>query len=159
MDDLINYFLTLAIIFVGSQLMGFILDLIKWAIRKKHPAKIEKSEDVSYPKYLTVFVWFDSHRFHGYKQIMFIRKDDNKYKEYINHSVGSWITIIFVYLLCLVIIFALPVTILILAPNNPHFEYFGYSFIVFFIFLHSHLTGPDTLARIELNKYLKAQSK
>ena len=76
MDDLIGYFQTLAIIFVGSQLMGFILDLIKWAIRKKHPAKIKKSEDVSYPKHLTVSVWFDSHRFHGYKQIMFIRKGE-----------------------------------------------------------------------------------
>ena len=28
-----------------------------------------------------------------------------------------------------------------------------------FMFLHVYLTGPDTLARMELNKYLKAQRK
>ena len=157
MDELIGNFLTWLAFFAGSQLMGFIIDLIAWAVRKKHPAKIEKSEEVSYPEFLTVHIWHDSHYSHRYKQITFIRKDDNKYKRYINLSVGGWIWNILLYLFCLVIIFAFPVTILILAPNNPHFEYFGYSFIVFFMFLHGHLTGPDTLARTELNKYLKAQ--
>ena len=159
MDDLIGYFQILAIFFVGSQLFMFFIDLIAWAVRKKHPAKIEKSEDAIFPKFLTVHIWHDSHRSHGYKQIAFISKGDNKYKKYINLSVGDWIWNILLDLFCLVIIFAFPVTILILAPNNPHFEYFGYSFIVFFMFLHGHLTGPDILARIELNKYLKAQKQ
>ena len=141
------------VIFIGSQLMGFIIDLIAWAVRKKHPASIEKSEDISYPKYLTVSVWFDSHRSHGYKKITYIRKENNKYKKCINLSVGGWIAII----LSLLVIFA-PLAILIYAPNFPYPEFlFGYSSIVFFMFLHADLTGPDTLARIELNKYLKAQ--
>ena len=159
MDDLIGYFQALAVFFIASQLFMFFIDLIAWAVRKKHPAKIEKSEDLSYPKFLTVHVWHDSHRSHRYKQITFIRKDDNKYKKYIKLSVGGWIWNILLYLFCLVIIFAFPVAILILAPNNPHPEFFGYSFVVFFMFLHGHLTGPETVARIELNKYLKAQGK
>ena len=157
MDDLISYFRIVAVIFVGSQLFCFFIDLIAWAVRKKHPAKIEKSEDVSYPKFLTVHIWHDSHIAHRYKQITFIRKGDNKYKKYINLSVGDWIVNIFICLLWLVVIFAVPAAILIIAPNNPHPEYFGWSFIVFFMFLHNYLTGPDILARIELNKYLKAQ--
>ena len=159
MDELIGYFLTWLVFFIGSQLMGFIIDLIAWAVRKKHPAKIEKSEDVSYPKFLTVHIWHDSHRSHGYKQITFIRNGDNKYKKYIKLSVGGWIWNILLYLFCLVIIFGFPVALFIIAPNNPHPEFFGYSFIVFFMFLHGYLTGPDTVARIELNKYLKAQGK
>ena len=147
--------MTWLVIFIGSQLMGFIIDLIAWAVRKKHPASIEKSEDISYPKYLTVSVWFDSHRSHGYKRITYIRKENNKYKKCINLSVGGWIAII----LSLLVIFA-PLAILIYAPNFPYPEFlFGYSSIVFFMFLHADLTGPDTLARIELNKYLKAQER
>jgi hypothetical protein len=159
MDDLNSFFLTWAVIFIGTQLFAFLIDLIAWAVRKKHPARIEKSEDVSYPQYLTVNVWHDSHRSHGYKQITYIRKGDNKYKQYVKRSVGGWIGIILLYLFCLVIIFALPVAVLILAPNNPHPEVFGCSAIVFFLILHAHLTGTDTIARIELNKYLKAQGK
>ena len=159
MDDLIYYFLALAVFFIVSQLFMFFIDFIAWAVRKKHPAQIEKSEDLSYPKFLTVHVWHDSHRSHRYKQITFIRKGNNKYKKYIKLSVGGWIWNILLYLFCLVIIFAFPVSLFIVAPNDPHPEFFGYSFIVFFMFLHGHLTGPDTVARIELNKYLKAQGK
>ena len=159
MDDVISYFLTLAVIFIGSQLFMFIIDLIAWAVRRKHPARIEKSEDVSYPEFLTVHIWHDSHYSHGYKQITFIRKGDNKYKKYINLSVGGWIGNILVDLLRLVII-CHPLAILIFAPNFPHPGLlFCYSSIVFFMFLHAHLTGIDTLARIELNKYLKAQEQ
>ena len=159
MDELIGNFLTWLAFFAGSQLMGFIIDLIAWAVRKKHPAKIEKSEEVSYPEFLTVHIWHDSHRAHGYKQITFIRKGDNKYKRYINLSVGGWIGNILVNLLCLVII-CHPLAVLIFAPNFPHPGLlFGYSSIVFFMFLHARLTGIDTLARIELNKYLKAQEQ
>ena len=158
MDELIGYFLTWLVFFIGSQLMGFIIDLIAWAVRKKHPAKIEKSEDVSYPKFLTVHIWHDSHRSHGYKKITYIRKGNNKYRKYLNLSAGGWITKILLYLFCLVVIFALPVAVLFKAPDYPHPELlFGCSLIVLFIFLHVHLTGPDTIARIELNKYLKAQ--
>ena len=157
MDDLSGYFLTLAVIFIGSQLFMFIIDFIAWAVRRKHPARIEKSEDVSYPMYLTVSVWHDSHYSHGYKQITFIRKGDNKYKKYINLSVGGWIGNILIALLCLVVIFAVPVMVFILAPNDPHPELFGWSFIVSFMFVHGFLIGPDTIARIELKKYLKAQ--
>ena len=49
--------------------------------------------------------------------------------------------------------------VLICKPNNPRPELFGSSAIIFFLFLHWHLTGLNTIARIELNKYLKAQSK
>lgn len=160
MDDLSGYFLIWAILFGGSQLMVFIIDLIAWAVRRKHPANIEKSEDISYPMYLTVSVWYDSHRFHGYKKITFICKGDNKYKRYINLSVGGWITNILIDSFCLLIIFALPIAVFIYAPNYPHPELlFGYSLIMFFIFLHVHLTGPDTIARIELNKYLRSQDQ
>ena len=120
MDDLSGYFLTLAVIFIGSQLFMFIIDLIAWAVRKKHPAKIEKSEDVSYPKFLTVHIWHDSHYSHRYKQITFIRKGDNKYKKYINLSVGGWIANILMYLFCLLVIFALPIGVFIYAPDYPH---------------------------------------
>ena len=159
MDNLSAVFLIWVSIFGVSQLMGFIIDLIAWAVRRKHPARIEKSEDVIYPEFLTVHIWHDSHRSHGYKQITFIRKDDNKYKKYINLSVGGWIANILLYLFCLAVIFAVPVIVFILAPNDPHPELIGWSPIVFFLFLHVHLTGPDTLARIELNKYLKAQDR
>lgn len=159
MDDLSGYFLTLAVIFIGSQLFMFIIDFIAWAVRRKHPARIEKSEDVNYPKYLTVSVWHDSHLSHGYKKLTYIRKDNNKYKRYVNLSVGGWIGNILIYLLCLVVIFAVPVMVFILAPNDPHPEIFGWSFIVFFMFVHGFLIGPDTIARIELNKYLKAQGE
>lgn len=75
MDDLNSFILIWAFIIGISQLMGFLIDLIKWAVRRKHPAYISKSEDVKYPQYLTVNVWFDSHRFHGYKEITYIRKE------------------------------------------------------------------------------------
>ena len=159
MDDLSGYYLITAVIFIGSQLFMFFIDLIAWAVRKKHPAKIEKSEDVSYPKFLTVYIWHDSHRSHGYKQITFIRKGDNKYKKYINLNVGGWIGNILIYSLWMVVIFAVPVMVLFLAPKDPHPEIFGWSFIVFFMFVHGFLIGPDTIARIELNKYLKAQCR
>ena len=155
MDDLIGNILTWAILFGGSQLIVFIIDLIAWAVRKKHPARVEKSENISYPQYLTVYVWHDSHRSHGYKKITYIRKGNNKYRKYLNLSAGGWITKILLYLFCLVVIFALPVAVLFKAPDYPHHVLlFGYSLIVLFIFLHVHLTGPDTIARIELNKYL-----
>ena len=159
MDDLNSFILIWAFIFGITQLMGFLVDLISWAVRKKHPARIEKSEDATYPKFLTVHVWHDSHLSHGYKQIQFIRKDDNKYKLYIKRSVSGWIGIILLYLLLLVIIFAMPVAVLILAPDNPRPEISGWSLIVLLMFVHSHLTGPDTIARLELNKYLKAQKR
>ena len=159
MDDLNSFILIWAFIFGISQLMGFLIDLIAWAVRKKHPARIEKSEDATYPKFLTVHVWHDSHRSHGYKQIQFIRKDDNKYKLYIKRSVGGWIGIILLDLFILVIIFAMPVAVLILAPDTPRPEILGWSLIVLLMFVHSHLTGLDTIARIELNKYLKAQER
>ena len=160
MDDLSGNLLTLAILFGGSQLFVFLIDLIAWAVRRKHPANIEKSENTRYPKFLTVSVWHDSHRFHGYKKITFIRKRENKYKKHINLSAGGWIANILLYLFRLLIIFALPVAVLICAPDYPHPELlFGYSFIVFFIFLHVHLAGPNTRARIELKKYLKAQDQ
>ena len=104
MDDLISYFLTLAVVFIGTQLFCFLIDLIAWAVRKKHPAKIEKSEDVSYPEFITVHIWHDSHRSHGYKQTTFIRKDDNKYKKQ-PLSVGSWIWNIILYLFILAVIY------------------------------------------------------
>ena len=126
MDDVISFFPTLAVIFIGSQLFMFFIDLIAWAVRKKHPAKIEKSEDVSYPKFLTVHIWHDSHYSHRYKQITFIRKGDNKYKRYINLSVGGWIGNILIVLLCLVVIFAVPVMVFILAPNDPHPEVYSW---------------------------------
>ena len=160
MDDLNSFILTWAFIFGITQLMGFLIDLIKWAVRRKHPAYIRKSEDVKYPQYLTVNVWFDSHRFHGYKEITYIRKEDNKYKRYIKRSVGGWIGIILLYIFILVIIFGLPVAGLIIAPNHPDIKLlFGWSLIVFLMFLHIYLTGTDTIARIELNKYLKAQEQ
>ena len=158
MNDLISYFLTLAVVFVGTQLFCFLIDLIAWAVRKKHPAKIEKSEDVSYPEFITVHTWHDSHRSHGYKQTTFIRKGDNKYKKK-SLSVGGWIWNIILYSFILAVIFGFPVSLFIIAPHDPHPEYLGYSFIVFFMFMHSFLIGPDTLARMELKKYLKAQSK
>ena len=73
MGDLSGEILTWAILFGGSQLIVFIIDLIAWAVRKKHPARVEKSENISYPQYLTVYVWYDSHRSHGYKKITYIR--------------------------------------------------------------------------------------
>ena len=157
MDDLKAELLTYAILFGGSQLFAFLLDLITWAVRRKHPARIAKSEDVSYPQYLTVSVWHDSHLAHRYIEHTYIRKGNNKYKKYINLSVGGWIGNILIDLLCLVVIFAVPVMVFILAPNDPHPELFGWSFIVSFMFVHGFLIGPDTIARIELNKYLKAQ--
>ena len=160
MDDLNSFILIWAFIIGISQLMGFLIDLIAWAVRKKHPARIEKSENVSYPQYITVSVWHDSHRSHGYKEITYIRKEDNKYKRYIKRSVGGWIGIILLYLLILVIIFGLPVAGLIIAPNHPDIKLlFGWSLIVFLMFLHNYLTGTDTIARMELNKYLKAQEQ
>ena len=160
MDDLNSFILIWAFIIGISQLMGFLIDLIKWAVRRKHPAYISKSEDVKYPQYLTVNVWFDSHRFHGFKEITYIRKEDNKYKRYIKRSVGGWIGIILLYLLFLVIIFGLPVAGLIIAPNHPDINFlFGWSLMVFLMFLHSYLTGIDTIAMMELNKYLKAQEQ
>ena len=160
MDDLNSFILTLAFIFGITQLMGFLIDLIKWAVRKKHPAKIEKSEDVSYPKFITVNIWHDSHLAHRYIQITFIRKGNNKYKQYIKRSVGGWIGIILLYLFILVIIFGLPVAGLIIAPNHPDIKLlFGCSLNVFLMFLHFYLTGTDTIARMELNKYLKAQER
>ena len=160
MDDLNSFILIWAFIIGISQLMGFLIDLIAWAVRKKHPARIEKSENVSYPQYITVSVWHDSHRSHGYKEITYIRKEDNKYKRYIKRSVGGWIGIILLYLFFLVIIFGLPVAGLIIAPNHPDIKFlFGWSLMVFLIFLHSDLTGTDTIARMELNKYLKAQEQ
>ena len=160
MDDLNSFILIWAFIIGISQLMGFLIDLIKWAVRRKHPAKIEKSEDVSYPKFITVNIWHDSHFAHRYIQITFIRKEDNKYKRYIKRSVGGWIGSILLYLFFLVIIFGLPVAGLIIAPNHPDIKFlFGWSLMVFLIFLHSDLTGTDTIARMELNKYLKAQER
>ena len=160
MDDLNSFILIWAFIIGISQLMGFLIDLIAWAVRKKHPARIEKSENVSYPQYITVSVWHDSHRSHGYKEITYIRKEDNKYKRYIKRSVGGWIGIILLYLFILVIIFGLPVAGLIIAPNHPDIKLlFGWSLIVFLMFLHIYLTGTDTIARMELNKYLKAQEQ
>ena len=160
MDDLISFLRVLVIFIVGSQLFFFLIDLIAWAVRKKHPARIEKSENVSYPQYITVSVWHDSHRSHGYKEITYIRKEDNKYKRYIKRSVGGWIGIILLYLFILVIIFGLPVAGLIIAPNHPDINFlFGLSLMVFLVFLHSYLTGIDTIARMELNKYLKAQEQ
>ena len=160
MDDLNSFILIWAFIIGISQLMGFLIDLIKWAVRRKHPAYISKSEDVKYPQYLTVNVWSDSHYSHGYKEITYIRKEDNKYKMYIKHSVGVWIGIILLYLFILVIIFGLPVAGLIIAPNHPDINFlFGLSLMVFLVFLHNDLTGTDTIARMELNKYLKAQEQ
>ena len=160
MDDLYSFILIWAFIIGISQLMGFLIDLIAWAVRKKHPARIEKSENVSYPQYITVSVWHDSHRSHGYKEITYIRKEENKYKRYIKRSVGGWIGIILLYLFILVIIFGLPVAGLIIAPNHPEINFlFGWSLMVFLMFLHNDLTGTDTIARKELNKYLKAQEQ
>ena len=160
MDDLNSFILIWAFIIGISQLMGFLIDLIAWAVRKKHPARIEKSENVSYPQYITVSVWHDSHRSHGYKEITYIRKEDNKYKRYIKRSVGGWIGIILLYLFILVIIFGLPVAGLIIAPNHPDIKVlFGWSLMVSLMFLHNDLTGIDTIARMELNKYLKAQEQ
>lgn len=160
MDDLRASLLSFAIIFVVTQLTAFLIDFIAWAVRRRHPASIEKSEDVKYPQYLTVSVWHDSHYFHGYKEITFIRKADNKYKKHIKRSAGGWIAKILLDLFCLLVIFAFPIAGLIYAPDFPHPEFlFGYSAIIFFVFLHVYLTGPDILARMELNKYLKAQEK
>ena len=159
MGDLKDILLTWAVLFGISQLIAFLIDLIALAVRRMHPARIEKSEDISFPQYLTVYVWHDSHHSHGYKQIPYIRKGDNKYKRYIKHSIGGWIGIILLYLFFLVIIFALPAAVLICKPNNPRPELFGSSAIIFFLFLHWHLTGLNTIARIELNKYLKAQER
>ena len=160
MDDLNSFILTWAFIFGITQLMGFLIDLIKWAVRRKHPAYIRKSEDVKYPQYLTVNVWFDSHRFHGFKEITYIRKEDNKYKRYIKRSVGGWIGIILLDILLLLVIFWYPIFVFLFVPNYPDPELpIGYSVVVSLLFLHIYLTGIDTIARIELNKYLKAQSK
>ena len=35
----------------------------------------------------------------------------------------------------------------------------AWAVIVLLMFVHSHLTGPDTIARLELKKYLKAQKR
>jgi hypothetical protein len=41
------------------------------------------------------------------------------------------------------------------APDYPYIgNYFGISAIIFFMMLHVELTGTDTVARIELYKYL-----
>ena len=159
MDDLKANLLTFAILFGGSQLFCFLLDLIKWAVRRKHPARIAKSEDVSYPQYLTVSVWHDSHLAHRYIEYTYIRKGNNKYKKYIKRSIGGWIGIILIDLFWLVLIFGLPVAGLICAPDKPHPEFYVLSVILFFFILHAHLSGPDTIARIELNKYLKSIAK
>ena len=156
-----NY-LTLAILFGVSQLFAFLIDLIAWAVRKKHPARIEKSEDVSYPQYLTVFVWIDSRRFHGYKKRTYIRKGDNKYKKEIDRSVGGWIKRILINLVYILLIFSFSIAALFYAPDflyTHHDLVFGLSANLFLVLLHVHLSGADTIARIELNKYLKAQSK
>ena len=160
MDDLRASLLSFAIIFVVTQLTAFLIDFIAWAVRRRHPASIEKSEDVIYPQYLTVSVWHDSHYFHGYRKITYVRKEDNKYKKYIKRSAGGWIAKILLDLFYLLIIFAFPIAGLIYAPDFPHPEVlFGFSAIIAFMFLHVYLTGPDILARMELNKYLKAQEK
>ena len=160
MDDLNSFILTMAFIFGIFQLTGFLIDFIKWAVRRKHPAYIRKSEDVKYPQYLTVNVWFDSHYSHGYMEITYIRKEDKKYKRYIKRSVGGWIGVILLYLLILVIIFGLPVAGLIIAPNHPDIKVlFALSLMFLLMFLHTYLTGTDTIARMELNKYLKAQER
>lgn len=158
MDDLRASLLSFAVIFVVTQLTAFLIDFIAWTVRRRHPASIEKSEDVKYPQYLTVSVWHDSHYFHGYRKITFIRKEDNKYKKYVKRSVGGWIAKILIDLVWLLIIFAFPIAGLIYAPNFPHPDVlFGCSALIAFMLLHVYLAGPDSLARMELNKYLKAQ--
>ena len=160
MDDLYSFILIWAFIIGISQLMGFLIDLIAWAVRKKHPARIEKSENVSYPQYITVSVWHDSHRSHGYKEITYIRKEDYKYKRYTKRSVGGWIGIILLDILLLLVIFWYPIFVFLFVPNYPDPELpIGLSLIFLLMFVHSNLTGLNTIARIELNKYLKAQSK
>lgn len=160
MDNLKENFLTLVILIGGSQLFAFFIDFLKWAVRKKHPARIEKSEDVKYPQYLNVSVWSDSHYFHGYKKITYIRKGDNKYKKEMDHSVGGWIRRILINLLYMIVTFALPIGVFFYSPDYPYPEnLFGCSAFIFFMILHAELTGSDTVARIELNKYLKAQDR
>lgn len=79
---------------------------------------------------------------------------------YIKHSVGGWIGIILLDILLLLVIFWYPIFVFLFVPNYPDPELpIGYSVVVSLLFLHNHFIGIDTFARIELNKYLKAQSK
>ena len=159
MDGLYRNFLTLAILIGGSQLFAFFMDFLKWAVRKKHPARIEKSEDVRYPQNITVFVWSDSRRYHGYVRHDYIRKEGNTYKEEYDHSVGRWIRIILINLFCILVSFAFPIVMLFYVPDYPYIgNYFGISAIIFFMILHIELTGTDTVAKIELYKYLNEGS-
>jgi hypothetical protein len=154
MDGLIGNILTLAITICGSQMFAFFIDFLKWAVRKKHPARIEKSEDVRYPQNITVFVWSDSRHYHGYVRHDYIRKEGNTYKEKYDHSVGRWIRIILIDLFYILVSFAVPIVMLFYVPDYPYIgNFFGISAAIFLMFLHAELTGSDTIARIELYKY------
>ena len=158
MDSIHENLIIVAIMIGVTQLFGFLIDFIAWAVRKRHPARIEKSEDVKYPQYLTVSVWSDSHRFHGYKKRTYIRTENNKYKKDIDLSVRGWITRIVIMIFYLLIIFSFPIAGFFYAPDFPHPELLiGFSFMIFLVFLHIHLTGPDTIARLAVNRYLKEQ--
>ncbi len=59
MDDLNSFILTLAFIFGIFQLEAFLIDLIKWAVRRKHPAQFKEVQkyikDPSYQVDTTVW--------------------------------------------------------------------------------------------------------
>ena len=154
MDCLYRNFLTLAILIAGSQLFAFFIDFLKWAVRKKHPARIEKSEDVRYPQNITVFVWSDSRYYHGYVRHNYTRKKGNIYKKELDRSVGRWIIRILLNFFYIIICSALPIAVLFYAPDYPYIgSILGSSAMIFFMILHVELTGSDTIARIELYKY------
>ena len=159
MDGLYRNFLTLAILIGGSQLFAFFMDFLKWAVRKKHPARIEKSDEERYPQKITVFVWSDSRHYHGYVRHNYILKEGNIYKKETEPGSGRWIRIILINLFYILVSFAFPIVMLFYAPDYPYIgNYFGISAIIFFMMLHVELTGTDTVARIELYKYLNEGS-
>ena len=160
MDDKNTIYVILAVLFGMTQLFGFHFDLIDLGLRKKHPTRIEKSENVSYPEHLTVFVWHHRKYFHGYKKYVYIRKENNKYKKDIKLSAGYIIWWIFYRLLILLLIFAFPICMYIRMPDFPYPELmYGFSAVVLLVFCHNFITGPENIARMTLKKYLREQAK
>ena len=59
MDDLNSYILPWAFIFGIFQLEAFLINLIKWAVRRKHPAQFkEVQKSIKDPSYqVDITVW------------------------------------------------------------------------------------------------------
>lgn len=148
------------IMIVFTQAVGFLFDLVEWGMRKKHPARIEKSEHGSYPEYLTILVWHHSRSYKGYVRNTFVRKENNKYKKHEKRSAEGWFDYIFFIVIRILIIIAFPVITFIYRPDFPYPELpLGFSAVLFLLFLHAYLTSANFAARMVLKKYLKEQDE